>query len=311
MAMNNRQVRVIDPILSNIAQGYAHPERVGFALFPRVPVRQRGGQIIEFGRDSFKRYKTRRAPGANTKRVQFGYEGKPFALVQDALEGQVPWEHMQDANEVPGIDLGSEATNEVMDIMSLSLEIDQANLATNPNNFSANNKDTLSGTSQWTSPDSDPAKQIREYREAVRSIIGLRPNVMEVSAHGFNALCEHPKILERFKYTSSDSITAAMLAKLFNLRNLVVGEAVYMEEGSDTMIDVWGNSATLAYVPEQVSSRRAPSFGYTYALEGHPIVEEAYNERNAKSWIYPVTYERAPVLSGIESGFLIQDVAAL
>ena len=311
MSMNNRQVRVIDPILSNVAQGYAHPERVGFALFPRVPVRQRGGQIIEFGRDSFKRYKTRRAPGANTKRVQFGYEGKPFALVQDALEGQVPWEHMQDANEVPGIDLGTEATNEVMDIMSLSLEIDQANLATNPNNFSANNKDTLSGTSQWTSPDSDPAKQIREYREAVRSIIGLRPNVMEVSAHGFNALCEHPKILERFKYTSSDSITAAMLAKLFNLRNLVVGEAVYMEEGSDTMIDVWGNSATLAYVPEQVSSRRAPSFGYTYALEGHPIVEEAYNERNAKSWIYPVTYERAPVLSGIESGFLIQDVAAL
>ncbi|MCE8004228.1 major capsid protein [Billgrantia ethanolica] len=311
MPMNNRQVRVIDPILSNVAQGYAHPERVGFALFPRVPVRQRGGQIIEFGRDSFKRYKTRRAPGASTKRVQFGYEGKPFALVQDALEGQVPWEHMQDANQVPGIDLGTEATNEVMDIMSLSLEIEQARIATDPNNFSANNKDTLSGTDQWTSSESDPAKQIREYREAVRSIIGLRPNVMEVSAHGFNALCEHPKILERFKYTSSDSITAEMLAKLFNLRRLVVGEAVYMEEGSDTMVDVWGNSATLAFVPEQISSRRAPSFGYTYALEGHPIVEEPYNDRNTKSWIYPVTYDRSPVLSGIESGFLIQDVAAL
>src|SRR5690606_18773494 len=110
MPMNNQQVRVIDPILSNVAQGYRHPERVGFALFPRVPVKQRGGQIIEFGRESFKRYKTRRAPGSNTKRVQFGYEGKPFALVQDALEGQVPWEHMQDANQVPGIDLGTQAT---------------------------------------------------------------------------------------------------------------------------------------------------------------------------------------------------------
>lgn len=311
MSMNNQQVRAVDPILSNIAQGYRHPEHVGFALFPRVPVKQRGGQVIEFGKDSFKRYNTRRAPGSNTKRLQFGYEGKPFALFQDALEGKVPWEHMQDANQVPGIDLGTESTNEVMSILSLGLEIEQAELALNAANYSINNKDTLSGTDQWTDPNSDPAKQIREYREAVRSIVGIRPNVMEVSASGFNALCEHPKILERFKYTSSDSITADMLAKLFNLRRLVVGEAVYMNEGSEQMVDVWGNAAVLAYVPEQISSRRQPSFGYTYALEGHPIVEEPYNDRNAKSWIYPVTYERAPVLSGIESGFLIQDVAAL
>lgn len=310
MAMNNQQVRVIDPILSNVAQGYRHPEHIGFALFPRVPVKQRGGQIIEFGKDSFKRYNTRRAPGAGTKRLQFGYEGKPFALVQDALEGKVPWEHMQDANQVPGIDLGTESTNEVMSILSLALEIEQAELATNAARYGANNKVTLAGTDQWTSVDSDPAKQIREYREAVRSIVGIRPNVMEVSAAGFNALAEHPKILERFKYTSSDSVTADMLAKLFNLRRIVVGEAVYMNEGSDQMVDVWGNAAVLAYVPEQISSRRQPSFGYTYALEGHPIVEEPYNERNAKSWIYPVTYERSPVLSGIESGFLIQDVAA-
>lgn len=310
MVMNNQQVRVIDPILSNVAQGYAHPEHVGFALFPRVPVKQRGGQIIEFGRDSFKRYNTRRAPGSNTKRLQFGYEGKPFALVQDALEGQVPWEHMQDAAQVPGIDMGTEATNEVMAILSLALEIEQAGIATNPDNYGTNHKVTLSGTDQWSHADSDPAKQIREYREAVRSAVGIRPNVMEIPAAGFNALCEHPKILERFKYTSSDSITAEMLARLFNLRRIVVGEAVYMNEGSDQMVDVWGSSAVLAYVPEQINSRRQPSFGYTYTLEGHPIVEEPYNERNAKSWIYPVTYERVPVLSGIESGFLIRNVAA-
>ncbi|KXA72496.1 major capsid protein [Bordetella hinzii] len=310
MNMNTRQVRVIDPILSNVAQGYTHPERVGFTLFPRVPVKQRGGQIIEFGRDSFKRYTTRRAPGANTKRVQFGYEGKPFALVQDALEGKVPWEHMQDAAQVPGIDLGTEATNEVMEILSLALEIEQAEIATKAANYGANNKDTLAGSDVWNDPDSDPAKQIREYREAVRSIVGLRPNTMVVSAAGFNALAEHPKILERFKYTSSDSVTKEMLAKLFNLRTLEVGEAVYMNEGSDQMVDVWGNVAVLAFVPAQVSSARTPSFGYTYTLEGHPLVEEPYNERNSKSWIYPVTYERAPVLSGIESGFLIQGVTS-
>lgn len=310
MTLNPSQVRVVDPILTNVAQGYRHPERVGHYLFPRVPVRQRGGQIIEFGRESFKRYKTRRAPGASTKRLQFGYEGKPFALVQDALEGQVPWEFQQDANQVPGIDLGTEAVNEVMNILDLSLEIEKAELATDANNYSTSNKIALSSGEYWddyTTP-SDPAAQIRDYRETVRGIVGLRPNVLVIAAQGFAALAEHPKILERFKYTSSDSITAEMLARLFQLRHVAVGEAVYMDEATGSMVDVWGNNAVLAYVPEQITSRRAPAYGYTYTLTGNPLTEEPYNDRNQKSWIYPVTYERAPVLSGIESGFLIQNL---
>jgi len=310
MTMNPSQVRVIDPILTNVAQGYQHPERVGHVLFPRVNVRQRGGQVIEFGKESFKLHKTRRAPGSHTRRLQVGYEGKPFALVQDALEGMVPWEYMRDANQVPGIDLGTQAVNEVMDILTLALEIEKANLATDADNYPSENTVSLGSGEYWDDYDtpSDPAAQVRDYREAVRAKVGLRPNVMVVSAKGFAALAEHPKILERFKYTSSDSITAEMLARLFNLRRVAVGDAVYMEEGSTTMTDVWGNNAVLAYVPPQISSRRQPSYGYTYTLNGHPITEEPYNERNQKSWIYPVTYERAPVLSGIDSGYLVQNL---
>ncbi|WP_018169095.1 major capsid protein [Thioalkalivibrio sp. ALMg9] len=308
MTMNTSQVRVINPILTEVAQGYAHPERVGKVLFPEVPVRARGGQIIEFGKESFKRYKTRRAPGSNTKRVTFGYEGKPFGLVQDALEGQVPWEHMEDANQVPGIDMGREAVNETMEILSLGLEVEHAELATNPDHYSTNHKVALSGTDQWSDSGSDPSKQVREYREQVRRAVGMRPNVGVLSANGFAALAEHPKIVDRVKYTSSDSVTVELLARLFGLRRLAIGEAVYLGDGEEEMTDAWGKHMVLGYVPEQITSRRMPSFGYTYTLRGHPLVEEPYQDRNAKSWMYPVTYERSPVLSGIESGFLVQNV---
>src|SRR5690606_24928298 len=99
------QRRVIDPILSNVVQGYRHPEHIGHNLFPRVPVQVAGGKIIEFGKESFKLYSTSRAPGTAFKRMQFGYEGKDYVLENHGLEVPVPREHLRDAAQVPGIDL--------------------------------------------------------------------------------------------------------------------------------------------------------------------------------------------------------------
>ncbi|HEY9279767.1 MAG TPA: major capsid protein [Eoetvoesiella sp.] len=308
--MNTRQARVVDLVLTNIALGYTHPDRIGHVLFPVVEVLQRGGQVIEFGRESFLRYATRRAPGANTKRLRFGYQGRTFSLVQDALEGMVPREHLEDALEVPGIDLGVTAVNEIMDILSLSLEVEQAKIATDAANYKDSNKVTLSGTDQWSDPASDPALQIRECGDTIRGRIGARPNVLVLSSDGFNVLAEHPKIIERFKYTSSASVTTEMLARLFNVRRVAVGEAVYMNEGDEQVQDVWGNDAVLAYVPERISSARAPSYGYTYTLRGHPMVQEPYFERNVNSFIYPVSCERIPVMTGMDAGFLIQNPVA-
>ncbi len=68
-ALNTNTARVIDPVLSGIAQGYRHVERVGHVLFPAIPVLQRGGKVIEFGRESFFDYKARRSPGAKCWRA--------------------------------------------------------------------------------------------------------------------------------------------------------------------------------------------------------------------------------------------------
>ena len=71
--MTPSQARVIDPILTTAAQGYQNAEFVGAALFPAVAVQQRGGKIVSFNKEDFRLYATGRTPGANTKRVSFGY----------------------------------------------------------------------------------------------------------------------------------------------------------------------------------------------------------------------------------------------
>ena len=98
MPMSPSQTRVIDPILSTVAQGYQHQEHVGRFLFPRVPVPSPSGKIIEFGMESFKLYNTKRARGSNTKRITFGYEGKPYSLTEDSLEALVDFKDLRDSN---------------------------------------------------------------------------------------------------------------------------------------------------------------------------------------------------------------------
>lgn len=305
--MNNAQVRVIDPILTTHAQGYRQPDFVGEALFPRVPVTVSGGRVIEFGLESFRKYNLRRAPGAATQRISFGYAGKPFALFQDALEAPVPREHAREA-QVPGIDLASRTINLTLKVVLKSLEEEQAALATNAANYDANHKLALAGATKWSTDTGKPSADIEAGKEAVRASTGAYPNVLLLSPGAFTAAKNNPGVVERFKYVSKDSITTAMLAALWEVQKVVVGKAITVSDAG-AFTDIWGNSAILAYVPDTPSGAEEPSYGYTYTLDGHPLVEQPYYDNNAKSWIYPVTMERAPVLSGIASGFLIQNPA--
>ncbi|HEU0164708.1 MAG TPA: major capsid protein [Thermomicrobiales bacterium] len=309
-SMTVAQARVIDPVLTSVAQGYKHADRVGSVLFPRVDVTARGGKILEFGREGFRLYASRRAPGAPTLHVPFAYEGKDFNLAQDALNSSVPRELLDDARRVPGVDMGTRAVSTCMFALTLTLEAEQAKLATTPGNFDLNHRLILTGEDRWSAPDSNPVADIKDAKEKVRRSVGVDPNRMVVSKPIFNALKMHPKIVDRFKYTSSDSITAAMLANLFDLDMIAIGKAAALEGPDETaqFVDVWGNFATLAYVPAAGAGYEEPSFGYTYTLKGHPFVEQPYWDGDKKSWIYGVTYERRPVLTGMLAGFLFQSV---
>lgn len=305
--MSIKNVRVVDPVLSAVALGYKNPDMVGSVLFPRVTAPKRGGKVIKFSKEHFYRYNMRRAPGANTARVMYGYTSDPIALVQDALEGQVPREWLEETADMPSINHGQMAVNNVMASMSLALELDQAELALNAANYDASHKVALSGTSMWSNAASNPKQQMDAYKEAVRATTGAYPNKLVLKPSDKNALANHAAIIDKFKYTSADSLTEVMLARYFELDQVVVGKAVYVPESNETATptDVW-NASVLAYVPNANFNMGVPSYGYTYELDGHPLVEEAYYDKATKSWIYPVTYDRRPYMTGMSAGFLIQ-----
>lgn len=306
------QARVIDPVLSTIAQGYQNPELVGSELFPYVSVDQRGGKIVTFGKEDFYLYSGARAPGADTKRVVFGYSGSSYALSQFALEGVVPWELQQESQAVPGIDQARLAVTRVQRIVSLNLEKAQADLATTAANYAAGNKNVaLTGATLWSDASaSDPIGDIETGKEAIRAQTGRYPNTLVISAKTARALRVHSKIIDRIKYTGRDIPTVELLASLFGLQKVVIGGAVWAD-ASGTLTDVWGKTAVLAVTETgSVADLGVPSYGYTYRLRGAPIVEVPYEDRAAKSWVYPVTDEVAPVIAGATAGYLISPTVA-
>ena len=308
---NLSQTRVIDPILTEVARGYGAPNaRIANILFPIVSVGARAGTILSFGPDSFRLVNTARAPGANTKRIKLGYDSGKYALVDHRLEGEVPIEHEEEADAVPGIDLGSMAVNTVQDVMGNEREKLAADLALNPANYAPSNKTSLSGTSKWSDPASDPISDINDAKEVVRSKIGKKPNVLEVGPRVLIALRNHPKILDRIS-TTVDRVPATIeqLQRLLEIQTIVEGEATY-HDGTEFK-DMWGLDALLAYTtPASMQRRGSPNFGYTYQLKDRPIVEEPYFEKNPQTWYSPVSDAYQPVLVGATAGFLFTGAAA-
>lgn len=313
MPVSNAGARVIDPILTTVAQGYNTQDFVGEHLFPTVYVDQSGGQIIEFDRDAFRLYNSRRAPGANTAEVHFGYFGRPFALQNHRLQGVVPREHQRDAAQAAGIDMGAVGVNSTMRALAMGLEVDRALLATTAANYPAANTVALGASVKWSLAAGTPLADVDTGREAIRRACGLYPNVAIFSAVAFNAAKNNPSVVARFQHngnagTDASMITPAMLAGLFNIKKLLVGAAVYWNDANQP-VDVWGNNVVLAYVPETPQGLRSmydPSYGYTYTMRGHPAAEVPFWDNDQASWKYPVSLERAPVLSGITAGYLIQ-----
>ena len=304
------QARVVDPVLSEHARGYRQPGLVGRSLFPLAPVPIYAGKIIQFGKEAFRLVNTSRAPGTATKRINFGYQGEPYAIMPSSLEATVPRELMRDASQVPGIDLGTRAINTVLRVMQLGHENSCATIARNTASYDANHQMALSGTSAWSSSTSTPSADIATGSEAIRSSIGVYPNTALLSAKAMKNLRFHPEIIDRIKYTGRDSVTAQLLGQLWNIENVVVGAAMTADPVTDVFGDVWGADVVLAYVApsgggDASANAEEPSYGYTYLIEGMPLVEAPYWDPNTKSWVYGVSFDYAPVLSGMQGGYLI------
>lgn len=281
--MNLDQVRVIDPILTQLAQGYKNAEGVATFFGPAVSMNTRAGRTLVFGKEAFAAQNFLRAPGSNIQKIQNEFGTRSFSLRQEAISWEIAEEIAAEAkNGAAQLDLRQYAAKDAANRLMQSWEITVASAVTASSAYETSCVFDLatraSGADQFNQATSDVEVLIDEAKEAVRAQIGTYPNKMVISPDAFNALKRNKRIRDFMQ--RGVLVNEASLANIFGLDEIRVARRLKLNQTTGALENIYNNVAVLFYQPSGATDGFAPAldanygnpaFGYTYTLAGYPI----------------------------------------
>lgn len=275
--MPTRQQTHIDRALTEISVKYVQDASVYIAdkVFPIVPVQKQSDRYFMYKKeDWFRDDAEERALGTESAGGDYDIDNTPtyfcrkYAYHKDVFEED---RANTDDPLTPDID----ATEFVTDKLLLRREIAWASNYFIPGVWATDVKGVAAGpvgaqVLQWSDPNSTPIEDIRKYRTAVLSVTGKKPNVLVLGQEAYDALCDHPDILDRIKYTQRGVVTTDLLCTLFELDKILVASAIknVAPKGQNAVMQfIFGKSALLCYTIDKPSLKKATA-GYIFAWKG-------------------------------------------
>ncbi|MEX4528392.1 inorganic pyrophosphatase [Haemophilus influenzae] len=303
-AHNLAALRVQDPVLTKLAQGYHNLELIGEVLMPTVEIDKEAGKIPKFGRLAFRLPSTvRNLRGTSNRLDPEDITAIDVALEEHYVEYAIDYREENEAI----FSLRQFALNTTQDVIALGREKEVATLALDENKYDSGNKVTLSGTSKITSKQADIFAMFDTGIRAVKRAIGRKPNVCVIAGDVWAALKEHPAVIEKLKYSQVAIVTPEVFGKLIGIDTVKIGEAVYEE--SNQLKDIWSDAIVLAYVAPRSTERKGTvyesSYGYTVRRQGGLFVD-TYKENGGKLEVIRTTDIHKPHLLGASAGYLIK-----
>lgn len=267
----------IDAVLSNLSIAYIQNQDsfIATKVFPRIPVEKASAQYFKYNQGDWLRDEA--APRADaTESVGSGYtlttdtyNCNVYALHKDVGDQAV-------ANSTSPLEPIRDATNFVMSRLLLRQEVDFANKYFKAGVW-ANDYTGVSGVPtagqfrQWSDyVNSTPLIDIEVMKEAILSATGFSANTLVMGRAVFNALKNHPTIIERIKYTSQNIPTTELLASLFDIDRVLVASSLVntAKEGqTKTTAYNFGKGLMLTH-SASAPGLLTPSAGYTFVWNG-------------------------------------------
>lgn len=267
--------------LENISIAYKVAGLIADALSPRIMVENESDSYYVWSKDNLRLPQTRRADGGESNRSQFGMSTASYAVNEEALHEVITDRQRRNADK--GIDLDISVTEMLTGQILLRKEQDLATMLQTALAFAG--VTSLTSTFAWSANTtlSNPIAVVSSATSAIIAASGMKPNVLAMNDQSFYVAKDHVSVMDRIKYTSPDSVTPALLARLFDIEQVVVGSGVFNSaaEGlTDTMARIWTDTCILAYVAKTPGLRTLSAFGtFTQnAGAGSPALVKKWRE---------------------------------
>lgn len=268
----------IDMALTDFSVAYVQDEGnfIATQVFPRKPVPHMTNKFFIFNKNDWLRDDAMkiRAPGEPAPRSGFtlstdSYDAQPYWT-------EVPLSDMVQKNADPSLPLDQAATRLVTQRALIKFDRLFVSKAFATGKWGT---DYVAGTdfTAWDDYASDPQKDIDTAQALILKNTGREPNCLTVGYRVHKALKRHPIIKDMYKYTSSESITEAMLAQALELDKYVVAKSSYATnaEGGTAAYDfIAGQNALLSY-NDGSPSIMEPCAGATFAWTDLTAVNSA------------------------------------
>lgn len=280
----------VDSALTNFAQKFLQSGGFVFdKVFTSLPVEKASDKYHVYSRDDFWRDQGEGelllGPGAPVKRGGYRMSTGNYSCDVRAFGKAVPREIAANADAV--INAERDAVDFVMQTLMIRLERQWMTEF-----FAASIWATDSTpTNLWSNfTTSDPLSDVETGRLSIQSLTGLKPNTFVVGPRVHAKLKLHPLVKEQFKYTSSESITPEMLARVFEVERYIVAESVYATniEGATAAYDfIAGKHALLCYSAPSGSDGATAGRVFKWTGYGNTdgIAIQSYFEEQTRSTI--------------------------
>jgi hypothetical protein len=241
----------VDAIMTNHSVAYIQQaaDFVAAQFAPRVPVQKQSDKYYVFTKGDWFRDEAQQRAGSSES-VGAGYSLSTDSYFSEQFSIHKDVSRDVKANTDNPLDWRRNATQLVTQRLLLKREVEFASKA-----FAANWGTNLVGGSNFTKWDdysnSDPIDNIEDGVSSVLKNTGLKPNTLLLGYEAWKALKHHPDIVDRYKYSSAESISVDMVARLLELDRIIVAKAVKntgIEGASDSFDFVSGKNALLAHV---------------------------------------------------------------
>lgn len=296
----------LDAYLTNFSLEYKNSGFVAGEIFTFTKVAKESDKYIIYGKEKLRIPELIRGPSAEYARIKQGFSDDSYSCAEYGLE--VPIDDRERDNADKPLNPDEDATNLSTDVLLLAWEKRVIDIVTSTAYIT--NNTTLSGTSQWSDPNSDPITNIKTGKTTIMKAIGQRPNALIISEDVMDALADHPDIQEKIKYTQKGVVTPDLLAGLLNLDRVLVAYSIYnsaIEGAAESISFLWGKDALLAYINPN-AGLKGMTLGKTFGTVER--VTERYREDKVRSDIVRALHVVDEKLVCATAGYLIKAAAA-